>query len=155
MRNRGVEISIPTPQHVLPCNPLDVASLLNNCGIRKLEHQKLIVKIHETLYDEQYKLNEMMQVASFTSQQTAKGLPFDDSLRNSYRELCGTFDSRSRKEALRKIDEILSEYHAEQISFSYDLNALTLRICDIRRNAGLAVIRQQGFLLQSTVEKFK
>ncbi|XP_034190386.2 midasin [Osmia lignaria lignaria] len=155
MRNRGVEISIPTPQHVLPCNPLDVASLLNNYGIRKLEHQKLIVKIHESLYDKQYKLNEMVQVASFTSQQVAKGLPFEDSLRNSYREICGTFDSRSKKEALRKIDEILSENRAEQVSFSYDLDPLTLRICDLRRNAGLAVVRQQGFLLQSAVEKFK
>ncbi|CAK9810770.1 MDN1 [Anthophora quadrimaculata] len=156
MRNRGVEISIPTPQHAFPCNPLDVASLLNNCGIRKMNHQKLIEKIHESLYDKQYKLNEMLQVASFTSQQMLKGFTFERSLRNSYRELCGTFDWRSRKEASRKIDEILSEY-SENVrpEVLYDLNAITLRMCDLRRNAKLATIRQQGFLLKSTAEKLR
>ncbi|KOC69200.1 Midasin, partial [Habropoda laboriosa] len=155
MRNRGVEISIPTPHHVLPCNPLDVASLLNSCGIRSVDHQKLIEKIHESLYDKQYKLNEMLQVASFTSQQMLKGFTFERSLRNSYRELCGTFDWRSRKEASRKIEEILSEYAENEggAEVLYDLNAITLRMCDLRRNARLAVIRQQGFLLKYAVEK--
>ncbi|XP_012135538.2 midasin [Megachile rotundata] len=155
MRNRGVEISIPTPQDVLLCNPLDVTSLLNNCGIRKVHHQKLLFKIHESLYDKQYKLNEMVQVASFTSQQVAKGFAFEDSLRNSYREICGTLDSRSRKEALRRIDEILAENCVVEETCFCDLDALTLRICDVRRNAGLAMVRQQGFLLRTAVEKFK
>ncbi|XP_017797965.1 PREDICTED: LOW QUALITY PROTEIN: midasin-like [Habropoda laboriosa] len=157
MRNRGVEISIPTPHHVLPCNPLDVASLLNSCGIRSVDHQKLIEKIHESLYDKQYKLNEMLQVASFTSQQMLKGFTFERSLRNSYRELCGTFDWRSRKEASRKIEEILSEYAENEggAEVLYDLNAITLRMCDLRRNARLAVIRQQGFLLKYAVEKLR
>ncbi|XP_076758301.1 midasin [Xylocopa sonorina] len=154
MRNRGVEISIPTPQQVLPSNPLDVLSLLINCGIRDVNHQKLLLKIHESLYDKQYRLNEMLQVASFTSQQMSKGFTLENSLRNSYRVLCGTFDFRSKREALRKIDEILSE-NSEQggCNLCYDLDAITLKMSDLQKNSRLAMVKQQGFLLRSAVEQ--
>ncbi|XP_017879664.1 uncharacterized protein LOC108624701 [Ceratina calcarata] len=155
MRNRGVEICIPTPQSTLPSNPLDVASLLNICGIRDIKQQKLLVRIHETLHGTQYKLNEMLQVATFISQQMSKGFGFLKSLRNAFHELCGSLDDRSKKEALRKMEEILLDNFQEELQMesSYDLDSITLRMSDLRCNSRLALIRQQGFLLQSTVQK--
>ncbi|CAD1474144.1 unnamed protein product [Heterotrigona itama] len=149
MRNRGVEISIPAPR-----NTLDVTSLLNSCGIRSLDGQRLLLKIHGTLYDGQYRLNEMLQAASFTSQQTSKGFSFEQSLRNSYRELCGSLDARSKHEALRKIDEILSEVARDETPESFhNLNAMSLRTSGLRKNARLAIVEQQGFLLKLSLEK--
>lgn len=156
MRNRGVEISVPTPQHFALANPLDVMSLLNNCGMGNVSHQKLLLKIHESLFDKQYKLNEMLQVASFTVQQMSKGFAFEQSLRNSYRELCGMFDARSKHEALRKVDQVLSETaRDEEPGLCCELSPMTLRMCDLRKNARLAMIKQQGFLLKLTLEKLR
>lgn len=155
MRNRGVEISIPTPQNHAPLDRLDVVSLLNNCGIRDGAQRDSIVEIHRSLYEARYRLNELLQVASFTSRQMSKGFSFERSLRNSYRELCATLDPRSRHEAWGKIEAILSGERGERAFFRYDLDALTLRLCDLRRNSGLAVVRQQGFLLKSAVEKLR
>ncbi|KAF3421618.1 hypothetical protein E2986_02010 [Frieseomelitta varia] len=155
MRNRGVEISIPAPRHFVPSNnSLDVMSLLNSCGIRSVNRQKLLLKVHGALHGDQYRLNEMLQVALFTSQQTSKGFAFEQSLRNSYRELCGSLDARSKHEALRKIDETLSEVVEDEKPESfYDLDAMSLRTCDLRRNARLAIVKQQGFLLKLSLEK--
>lgn len=158
MRNRGVEISILTPQNHGPLNRLDVVSLLNNCGIWNWAHRNSILKIHRSLYDNRYRLNEMLQVASFTSRQMSKGFSFERSLRNSCRELCGTFDAGSRHQAWGKIEEILSERNeenGERVHFCYDLDALTLRLRDLRTNSRLAIIKQQGFLLKSAVEKLR
>ncbi|KAK1123823.1 hypothetical protein K0M31_008512 [Melipona bicolor] len=153
MRNRGVEISIPAPRHSVPSNSLDVTSLLNSCGIRSVNRQKLLLKVHGAIAD-QYKLNEMLQVASFTSQQTSKGFAFEQSLRNSYRELCGSLDARSKHEALRKIDETLSDVVRDETPESfYNLDAMSLRTRNLRRNARLAIVEQQGFLLKLSLEK--
>ncbi|XP_076632333.1 midasin [Colletes latitarsis] len=155
MRNRGVEISIPTPPNGLYCNTLDVVSLLNKCDIKKLHQQDLLLKIYKSLYDNQSRMSEVLQVASFTSQQIAKGFTFEKSLRNSYHEICGVFDARSKKEALRKVDEILSEISENKETFPYDLDAITLRSSDLRTNSRLAMIEQQGFLLKTTVEMLR
>ena len=112
------------------------------------------MKVHEALYDGQYRLNEMLQAASFTSQQTSKGFAFEQSLRNSYRELCGSLDARSKHQALRKIDETLSEAVENEKSESfYDLGAMSLRTRDLGKNARLAIVEQQGFLLKLSLEK--
>ncbi|XP_053995785.1 midasin isoform X2 [Hylaeus anthracinus] len=155
MRNRGVEISILTPKSGLCCNILDTRSLLNKCGIKKLGHQNLLLKIYESLYNDQPRLNEILQVASFTSQQVAKGFTFERSLRNSCQEICGMLEPRWRKEALRKVDEILSENPEKTGIFCYDLNTITLRSSDLRKNSRLAMIEQQGFLLKSSVEMLR
>lgn len=155
MRNRGVEISIPTSPDGLYYNILDTRSLLNKCGIKKLSQQDLLLKIYENLYANQTRLNEVLQVASFTSQQVAKGFSFEKSLRNSCHEICGVFDPRSRKEALRKVDEILSENPEKEGTFFYDLDTITLRSYDLRTNSKLAIIEQQGFLLKSTAEMLR
>lgn len=158
MRNRGVEISIPTPQNHGPLDRLDVVSLLNNCGIWNWAHRNSILEIHRSLYENRYRLNEMLQVASFTSRQMSKGFSFERSLRNSCRELCATLDARSRHQAWDKIEGILSEENGEngeRVHFRYDLDALTLRLCDLRTNSRLAIIKQQGFLFKSVVEKLR
>lgn len=158
MRNRGVEISIPTPQNHGPLDRLDVVSLLNNCGISNWAHRNSILEIHRSLYENRYRLNEMLQVASFTSRQMSKGFSFDRSLRNSCRELCATFDAGSRHQAWDKIEGILSEGiwgNGERAHFHYDLDALTLRLRDLRTNSRLAIIKQQGFLFKSAVEKLR
>ncbi|XP_076242744.1 midasin [Calliopsis andreniformis] len=154
MRNRGVEISIIMPQEISEYNKLDIRSLLNNCGIRKVSQQDLLLRIYESVYNNQMKLNELQQVASFTSQQIARGFTLEESLKNAYREICGMFDSRSRKEALRRIDEILAERDTEEL-VCYDLNSISLRICDLRINSRLTMVKQQGFLLRSTVEMLR
>ncbi|KAG9432193.1 midasin [Apis mellifera carnica] len=158
MRNRGVEISIPTPQNHGPLDRLDVVSLLNNCGIWNWAHRNSILEIHRSLYENRYRLNEMLQVASFTSRQMSKGFSFERSLRNSCRELCAMLDARSRHQAWDKIEGILSEENGEngeRVHFRYDLDALTLRLCDLRTNSRLAIIKQQGFLFKSVVEKLR
>lgn len=154
MRNRGVEISIIMPHDIHACHKLDIRSLLNNCGLKKVNQQNLLLRVHENVYGGEVKLNELLQAASFTSQQVTKGFAFEKSLKNSYREACGMFNWKARREASRKIDEILSG-DSEEESFRYDLDDVTLRICDLRRNSELAVVKQQGFLLKSAVEMLR
>ncbi|XP_033336576.2 midasin [Megalopta genalis] len=152
MRNRGVEIAVLTPQNRLKHNPLDVRSLLNKCGIRETSQQDVLLNVYDGCCNEQFKLNEILRVASFTSQQMSKGFKFDVSLKNSCREICGALDHRTRREAARKVDEILSENTGKNETLCCDLDAITLGTSVLRKNSRLAMIEQQGFLLKSAVE---
>ncbi|XP_076652583.1 midasin [Halictus rubicundus] len=152
MRNRGVEIAIFTSPLRTGHSTLDVRSLLHKCGIQKVTQQDLLLQIHDALHDEQYRLNEVLRVASFASQQIAKGFPFEISLRNSYREIYGALDYRSRNEAMRKVDEILSGDFEKNETLCCDLGAITLGTSGLRRDSKLAMVEQQGFLLKLTVE---
>ncbi|XP_078040889.1 midasin [Augochlora pura] len=152
MRNRGVEIAVLTPQNRLKHNDLDVRSLLNKCGIREVSRQDVLLNVYDRCCNEQFKLNEILRVASFTSQQMAKGFKFDVSLKNSYREIFGVLDHKTRNDAMRKVDEILSENTEKNETLCCGLDAITLSTFELRKNSRLAMIEQQGSLFRSAAE---
>nr|XP_031828776.1 midasin [Nomia melanderi]XP_031828783.1 midasin [Nomia melanderi] len=157
MRNRGVEIVILPASSLQEYNALDIRSLLAKCGVRRATQQSALMKVHDYLHDKQFRLDELLRAASFTNQQVTKGFTFEESVRNSYREVLATLDPRSKREAMGKVEEILSSFNREDRSVDdlYDFDAISPATSDLCRNSALAFVDQQVFLLRTAVKMLR
>jgi len=165
MRNRGVEIYMLDSKENIAEDVIDFKSLLFNAGITKSAHRDALLEIYDRMSKEivavdRFSAIDLLHTAFLVKQRSLRGFPAEQSIRNAcidvYVKPRTSRDPQFKEHLTSLIEETVERYVARDEETSViDLDAATWSVKNLQDNSRLAIIRQQGLLLNAAVKMYE
>jgi hypothetical protein len=157
MRNRGVEIFILTQEENLGSGKLDCRSLLYHSGLEKRNHQEALMMIHKRMSEDSSNVDglnivHLLHSAFLVVQQLSRGFPLSPAFKSSctdvYLRARLIFHRETKTRLSAIIEDAIREFKVDEgQDYALNLDAATCSLRNLLDNSKLALLRQQGLLL--------